>query len=176
MPVGFATGPALSVGGGGADCIAMLATSGDGDAFRCIPATSSRPPARGTSTSSAPTTATAIRPMSANNRRRVKRWLSWCAQSSSDSLSGVKVARCPMRARTRPADGGRPGARRVRMVLMFIAILDFSTATTDRPAALAQLDREHDEVRAMPGNRAFRVYASRQDDTAITVVHEWDDE
>jgi quinol monooxygenase YgiN len=62
------------------------------------------------------------------------------------------------------------------MVLMFIAILDFSTATTDRPAALAQLDREHDEVRAMPGNRAFRVYASRQDDTAITVVHEWDDE
>jgi quinol monooxygenase YgiN len=59
---------------------------------------------------------------------------------------------------------------------MFIAIIDFSTAATDRPAALAQLDRERDEVRAMPGNQAFRVYASRQDDTAVTLVHEWDDE
>jgi quinol monooxygenase YgiN len=59
---------------------------------------------------------------------------------------------------------------------VLIAILDFSTATTDRPAALAQLDRERDEVRAMPGNVAFRVYASRQDGTGITVVHEWDDE
>ena len=36
---------------------------------------------------------------------------------------------------------------------MLIAILDFSTAATDRPAALAQLDGERDEVRAMPGNR-----------------------
>jgi quinol monooxygenase YgiN len=59
---------------------------------------------------------------------------------------------------------------------VFIAILDFSTAASDRPAALAQLDREYDEVRSMPGNLAFRVYASRQDDTRITVVHEWDDE
>jgi quinol monooxygenase YgiN len=59
---------------------------------------------------------------------------------------------------------------------VLIAILDFSTAATDRPAALAQLDRERDTVRAMPGNVAFRVYASRQDGTGITVVHEWDDE
>ena len=59
---------------------------------------------------------------------------------------------------------------------MLIAILDFSTAATDRPAALAQLDRERDEVRDMPGNLAFRVYASRTDETAITVVHEWVDE
>jgi quinol monooxygenase YgiN len=59
---------------------------------------------------------------------------------------------------------------------MFIAIVDFNTTATDRPAALAQLDRERDEVRAMPGNRAYRVYASRYDDTAITLVHEWDDE
>jgi quinol monooxygenase YgiN len=59
---------------------------------------------------------------------------------------------------------------------VFIAILDFSTAASDRPAALAQLDREHDEVRAMPGNLAFRVYAARDDETRITVVHEWDDE
>jgi len=59
---------------------------------------------------------------------------------------------------------------------MLIAILDFDTAATDRPAALAQLDSEHDEVRAMPGNRAFRIYASRENDTRVTVVHEWDDE
>lgn len=59
---------------------------------------------------------------------------------------------------------------------MFIAILDFSTAAADRPAALAQLDSERAQVQNMPGNIAFRVYASRQDDARITVVHEWQDE
>jgi quinol monooxygenase YgiN len=59
---------------------------------------------------------------------------------------------------------------------VLIAILDFSTAGADRPAALAQLDGERDQVRGMPGNLAFRVYASREDQTRITVVHEWDDE
>lgn len=59
---------------------------------------------------------------------------------------------------------------------MLIAIVDFSTAASDRPAALAQLDSEHNEVRVMPGNLAFRVYASREDETRITVIHEWDDE
>jgi quinol monooxygenase YgiN len=59
---------------------------------------------------------------------------------------------------------------------VFIAILDFSTTASDRPAALAQLDSEHDQVRAMPGNLAFRIYASRESGTRITVVHEWDDE
>ena len=59
---------------------------------------------------------------------------------------------------------------------MFIAILDFKTAAADRPAALAQFDREGGRVRAMPGNIAFRVYAARENDTAVTVVHEWDDE
>lgn len=58
---------------------------------------------------------------------------------------------------------------------MFIAILDVRTAAVDRPAALAQFDKERDQVRAMVGNIAFRVYASREDDTAITVVHEWQD-
>jgi quinol monooxygenase YgiN len=57
-----------------------------------------------------------------------------------------------------------------------IAILDFSTAATDRAAALAQLDEERDQVRAMPGNLAFRVYASREGETQVTVIHEWDDE
>ncbi len=59
---------------------------------------------------------------------------------------------------------------------MFIAILDLSTTAADRPSALAQLDREQAEVRAMPGNIAFRVYASRADGTGVTVVHEWADE
>jgi len=59
---------------------------------------------------------------------------------------------------------------------MLIAILDFTTAATNRPAALAQLDGERDEVLAMPGSVAFRVHASREDETGITVVHEWDDE
>lgn len=59
---------------------------------------------------------------------------------------------------------------------MFIAILDFSTDAADRPAALAQLEAERDQVRAMPGYVAFRVYASREDQIGVTVVHEWDDE
>jgi quinol monooxygenase YgiN len=59
---------------------------------------------------------------------------------------------------------------------VIIAIVDFNTAATDRAAALAQLDSERDEVRAMPGNVAFRVYASREDETRVTVIHEWDDE
>jgi quinol monooxygenase YgiN len=59
---------------------------------------------------------------------------------------------------------------------MFIAIVDVNTAAVDRAAALALLDSEHDEVHAMPGNIAFRVYASRADDTGITIVHEWDEQ
>lgn len=59
---------------------------------------------------------------------------------------------------------------------MFIAILDFRTAATDRPAVLARFDGEAHRVRAMPGNIAFRVYAAREDDVAVAVVHEWDDE
>ncbi|WP_419705955.1 putative quinol monooxygenase [Promicromonospora sp. NFX87] len=59
---------------------------------------------------------------------------------------------------------------------MFIAILDLRTAATDRPDVLAQLDEERDRVHAMPGNIAYRVYAGREDDTAVAVVHEWDDE
>jgi quinol monooxygenase YgiN len=69
------------------------------------------------------------------------------------------------------------GRRRlIQEVVVFIAILDFRTAAIDRPAALAQFDLEVHRVRAMPGNVAFRVYAARDDDTAIAVVHEWDDE
>ncbi|MGV9773116.1 putative quinol monooxygenase [Streptosporangium sp. NPDC003464] len=59
---------------------------------------------------------------------------------------------------------------------MIIAIVDFDTAAADRVAALAQLDSVCDEVRAMPGNVAFRAYASREDETRVTVIHEWDDE
>jgi quinol monooxygenase YgiN len=59
---------------------------------------------------------------------------------------------------------------------VLIAILDFSTAAADRAAALAQLDAERVLVRSMPGNVAFRAYASREDETGITVVYEWQDE
>ncbi|GAB3250833.1 putative quinol monooxygenase [Nocardioides dilutus] len=59
---------------------------------------------------------------------------------------------------------------------MFIAILDLRTAPADRSAALAQLDGERDEIRAMPGNLDFRVYAARDDDGAVAVIHEWVDE
>ncbi|MET1073272.1 MAG: putative quinol monooxygenase [Umezawaea sp.] len=59
---------------------------------------------------------------------------------------------------------------------MFIAIVDFSTTPEDRPAALAQFDAERDAVRAMPGNLAFQVHASREDGGRITVVHEWEDD
>lgn len=59
---------------------------------------------------------------------------------------------------------------------MLIAVLDFRTTAADRPAALVQLDRERDEIRAMPGNRDFRVYAARGGDEEVTVIHEWDDE
>ncbi|MEV0201017.1 antibiotic biosynthesis monooxygenase [Nonomuraea sp. NPDC050691] len=59
---------------------------------------------------------------------------------------------------------------------MIIAIVDFDTAAADRAAALAHLDSERDQVRAMPGNLAYQAYASRQDETRVTIVHEWEDE
>ena len=59
---------------------------------------------------------------------------------------------------------------------MFIAILDLRTTPADRAAALAQLDSERDEIRAMPGNLDFRVYAARDDEGAVAVIHEWVDE
>jgi len=59
---------------------------------------------------------------------------------------------------------------------VFIAILDFGTAAGDRARALAQLEDERPLVRSMPGNLAFRVYASREDDRTVTVVHEWADQ
>ena len=59
---------------------------------------------------------------------------------------------------------------------MFIAILDLRTTPADRSTALAQLDSEREEIRAMPGNLDFRVYAARDDEEAVTVVHEWADE
>jgi quinol monooxygenase YgiN len=58
---------------------------------------------------------------------------------------------------------------------MLIAVLDLQTTADDRAAVLAQLDRERDEIRAMPGNLDFRVYAAR-DEHAVAVIHEWTDE
>lgn len=59
---------------------------------------------------------------------------------------------------------------------MLIAVLDLCTAANDRAVALAQLDSERDEIRAMPGNLDFRVYAARDDEEAVAVIHEWADE
>jgi quinol monooxygenase YgiN len=59
---------------------------------------------------------------------------------------------------------------------MLIAVLDLRTAATHRAIALAQLDSERDEIRAMPGNLDFRVYAARDNEGAVTVIHEWADE
>lgn len=59
---------------------------------------------------------------------------------------------------------------------MLIAVLDLRTAEADRPAVLTQLDGQRDEVRAMPGNLDFRVYAARDDEEAVVVIHEWADE
>ena len=58
---------------------------------------------------------------------------------------------------------------------MLIAVLDVRTTATDRGVALAQLDSERDEIRAMPGNLDFRVYAARDDEEAVAVIHEWVD-
>jgi quinol monooxygenase YgiN len=59
---------------------------------------------------------------------------------------------------------------------MLIAVLDLRARATDRAAALAQLDSEREEIRAMPGNLDFRVYAARDDEEAVAVIHEWADE
>ena len=59
---------------------------------------------------------------------------------------------------------------------MLIAVLDLCTAAADRAVALAQLDSEREEIRAMPGSLDFRVYAARDDEEAVAVIHEWADE
>ncbi len=59
---------------------------------------------------------------------------------------------------------------------MLIAVLDLRTAPADRAAALAQLEGERDEIRAMPGNLDFRVYLAHDDAEAVAVIHEWADE
>ena len=59
---------------------------------------------------------------------------------------------------------------------MLIAVLDLRTTPADRSAALAQLDGEREEIRAMPGNLDFRVYAARDDEESVVVLHEWADE
>jgi quinol monooxygenase YgiN len=71
-------------------------------------------------------------------------------------------------------EGPHPLDRQETPVL--IAILDLHTTAAQRPHALAQLDRERDEIRAMPGNLDFRVFAARDDQGAVVVLHEWADE
>ena len=57
----------------------------------------------------------------------------------------------------------------------FIAVVDVSTRAADRPTAIAQLECERSLISSMPGCLGFRIFASRQDDTGVTVLHEWAD-
>ena len=54
---------------------------------------------------------------------------------------------------------------------MLVAILDLRTTATDRSAALAQLESEREGIRNMPGNLDFRVYAARENEEAVVVIH-----
>lgn len=58
----------------------------------------------------------------------------------------------------------------------FIAILDFAVSPSDRPAAIAHLERQRPSVRSMPGSVAFRVFPSHDIETDVTVLHEWRDQ
>lgn len=58
---------------------------------------------------------------------------------------------------------------------MFIAIVDFKVAPEDRAAALAALLDAAPEVRAMPGNLAFRAFLDPEGTESVCVLHEWAD-
>ncbi|GLY16834.1 antibiotic biosynthesis monooxygenase [Kineosporia rhizophila] len=59
---------------------------------------------------------------------------------------------------------------------MIIVIVEFDVAATDRPVALAHLHALREAACVMPGNLAYRVHASRENETGITLVQEWQDE
>ena len=59
---------------------------------------------------------------------------------------------------------------------MFIAVLDLHTTAPNRPAVLAQLDTEREAIRAMPGNLDYRVYAARDNQESVALIHEWTDQ
>ena len=58
---------------------------------------------------------------------------------------------------------------------MFSAIVDFKVAPDDRAAALAALLDTAPDVRAMPGNIAFRAFLDPEGAEAVCVLHEWAD-
>lgn len=58
---------------------------------------------------------------------------------------------------------------------MFIAIIDFLVEARDRDRAIARLEAEAPRIRSMPGNVHFRAFPDRDDRTALTVLHEWED-
>ena len=61
-------------------------------------------------------------------------------------------------------------------MIIVIVIVDLDVVAAERPAALNHLDRLRETATAMPGNLAYRVHASRENETGITLVHEWEDE
>ena len=56
---------------------------------------------------------------------------------------------------------------------MYIAIVDFDINAARRGEAVDVLLDEAKAVRAMDGNQAFRVFADPEQDTRVTLVHEW---
>ena len=59
---------------------------------------------------------------------------------------------------------------------MLIALVDLTTSAADRPAVVAQLLGERPAIIEMPGCADFRVVIPPDQDTAVTIVHEWHDE
>ena len=59
---------------------------------------------------------------------------------------------------------------------MFIAILEFDVAEADRSSAIDVLQKEGKEVRAMPGNLAFRPFLDPVSGGRVVLLHEWEDQ
>lgn len=59
---------------------------------------------------------------------------------------------------------------------MLIAIVTFKTSPADRPAAIAALLAEADDVRALSGCVRFLPLANPADPCETALVHEWWDE
>lgn len=58
---------------------------------------------------------------------------------------------------------------------MFIAIVDFEVAPSDRPVALATLLDGAPTVRSMPGCINFRAFLDPLGPEGICILHEWAD-
>lgn len=58
---------------------------------------------------------------------------------------------------------------------MINVTVNFTVAADDRPSAVACLQQEAPQMRALPGNRAVQVLVAPDDAGAVTLLHQWDD-